>query len=77
MFDLGFEPQIRSVVGQIQPDRQTLLFSATMPRRVERLAREILTDPVRIAVGEVGRANEDITQVGVHYFQFGYHSLFR
>lgn len=77
MFDLGFEPQIRSVVGQIRPDRQTLLFSATMPRRVERLAREILTDPVRIAVGEVGRANEDITQVGVHYFQFGYHSLFR
>lgn len=63
MFDLGFEPQIRSIVGQIRPDRQTLLFSATMPRRVERLAREILSDPVRITVGEVGGANEDITQV--------------
>ncbi|XP_008808687.1 DEAD-box ATP-dependent RNA helicase 24-like [Phoenix dactylifera] len=63
MFDLGFEPQMRSIVGQIRPDRQTLLFSATMPYKVERLAREILTDPVRVIVGEVGMANEDITQV--------------
>ncbi|ONK63211.1 uncharacterized protein A4U43_C07F12540 [Asparagus officinalis] len=63
MFDLGFEPQIRSIVGQIRPDRQTLLFSATMPFKVERLARESLSDPIRVTVGEVGMANEDITQV--------------
>ncbi|CAJ2631908.1 unnamed protein product [Trifolium pratense] len=63
MFDLGFEPQVRSIVGQIRPDRQTLLFSATMPHKVEKLAREILSDPIRVTVGEVGTANEDITQV--------------
>lgn len=63
MFDLGFDPQIRSIAGQIRPDRQTLLFSATMPRKIERLAREILQDPVRITVGEIGMANEDITQI--------------
>ncbi|CAH2057645.1 unnamed protein product [Thlaspi arvense] len=63
MFDLGFEPQVRSIVGQIRPDRQTLLFSATMPWKVEKLAREILSDPIRVTVGEVGMANEDITQV--------------
>ncbi|KAF2304788.1 hypothetical protein GH714_037976 [Hevea brasiliensis] len=63
MFDLGFEPQVWSIVGQIRPDRQTLLFSATMPHKVEKLAREILTDPIRVTVGEVGMANEDITQV--------------
>ncbi|XP_078160791.1 P-loop containing nucleoside triphosphate hydrolases superfamily protein isoform X2 [Carex rostrata] len=63
MFDLGFEPQVRSIVGQIRPDRQTLLFSATMPYKVERLAREILSDPIRVAVGEVGMANEDIKQL--------------
>ncbi|KAJ3683042.1 hypothetical protein LUZ60_013269 [Juncus effusus] len=63
MFDLGFEPQIRSIVGQIRPDRQTLLFSATMPYKVERLAREILTDPIRVMVGQVGMANEDIKQL--------------
>lgn len=65
MFDLGFEPQIRSIVGQIRPDRQTSLFSATMPKRVERLAREVLADPIRVTVGEIGSANEDITQVSV------------
>lgn len=43
--------------------RQTLLFSATMPRKVERLAGDALTSPVRITVGEVGGANEDIKQV--------------
>ncbi|KAL9269967.1 DEAD-box ATP-dependent RNA helicase 24-like protein [Drosera capensis] len=63
MFDLGFEPQIRSIVGQIRPDRQNLLFSATMPGKVEKLAREILSDPTRVTVGEVGMANEDITQI--------------
>ncbi|KAK9828689.1 hypothetical protein WJX72_001532 [[Myrmecia] bisecta] len=63
MFDMGFEPQVRSLIGQIRPDRQTLLFSATMPNKVERLVRDALTSPVRITVGEVGAANEDIRQV--------------
>eukprot|EP00873_Tetraselmis_striata_P024869 jgi/Tetstr1/445133/TSEL_032931.t1 len=63
MFDMGFEPQVRSIIGQIRPDRQTMLFSATMPQRVERLAREALVDPVRITVGRVGGANEDINQI--------------
>ncbi|GJP78338.1 hypothetical protein CLOP_g8656 [Closterium sp. NIES-67] len=62
MFHLGFEPQVRAIVAQIRPDRQTLLFSATMPRRIERLARDILTHPVRITVGEVGAVNLDIRQ---------------
>jgi ATP-dependent RNA helicase DDX5/DBP2 len=39
---MGFEPQIRKIVGQIRPDRQTLMCSATWPREVERLAREKL-----------------------------------
>eukprot|EP00850_Spirogloea_muscicola_P012567 SM000082S22809 [mRNA] locus=s82:13116:16227:- [translate_table: standard] len=59
---LTVEVQVRSIVGQIRPDRQTLLFSATMPARVERLARDILSMPVRVAVGEVGAANADIRQ---------------
>ena len=59
-------PQVRSIIGQIRPDRQTLLFSATMPTKVERLVRDALTSPVRISVGEIGAANEDIKQV-LHY----------
>ena len=42
--------------------RQTLLFSATMPRRVERLAADALVSPVRITAGEAGAANEDVKQ---------------
>ncbi|GAX78091.1 hypothetical protein CEUSTIGMA_g5533.t1 [Chlamydomonas eustigma] len=62
MFDMGFEPQVRSILGQVRPDRQTLLFSATMPRKVERLVTDALTTPVRITVGMVGVANEDVKQ---------------
>mmetsp|Transcript_24666 Transcript_24666/g.97396 ORF Transcript_24666/g.97396 Transcript_24666/m.97396 type:complete len:112 (+) Transcript_24666:1554-1889(+) len=46
MFDMGFEPQVRSVIGQIRPDRQTALFSATFKPMVERLASSALRDPV-------------------------------
>ncbi|KAI9312422.1 P-loop containing nucleoside triphosphate hydrolase protein [Dichotomocladium elegans] len=63
MFDLGFEPQVRSICDNIRPDRQALLFSATFPKRVESLAREVTDDPIRISVGTTGQANEDITQV--------------
>ncbi|CAG8435024.1 7261_t:CDS:10 [Diversispora eburnea] len=63
MFDLGFEPQVRSICDNIRPDRQTLLFSATFPKKVEILAREVTTEPVRISIGNVGQANADITQV--------------
>ena len=40
-----------------------LLFSATFRKKVERLCRDILTDPVRIVIGDVGEANTDITQL--------------
>ncbi|KAJ3008685.1 hypothetical protein HKX48_008396, partial [Thoreauomyces humboldtii] len=62
MFDLGFEPQVRSLCDAVRPDRQTLLFSATFRPRIERLARDILDDPVRISVGAAGTANADIAQ---------------
>lgn len=55
--------QVRSIIGQVRPDRQTLLFSATMPNKVERLVQDALTSPVRITVGEIGAANDDIRQV--------------
>lgn len=57
------EPQVRSICNHVRPDRQTLLFSATFKKRVEKLARDVLTDPVRIVQGDVGEANEDVTQI--------------
>ena len=55
--------QVRSILGQVRPGRQTLLFSATLPAKVDRLVRDALTSPVRITVGPGNAANEDIKQV--------------
>lgn len=54
--------QVRCLMGQVRPDRQTLLFTATMPTKVDNLVRDCLTTPVRITVGEIGAANQDIQQ---------------
>ena len=40
MLDMGFEPQMRKIVSQIRPDRQTLMWSATWPPEIQRLARD-------------------------------------
>ncbi|KAF8409871.1 hypothetical protein HHK36_002389 [Tetracentron sinense] len=63
MFDMGFEPQITRIVQNTQPDRQTVLFSATFPRQVEILARKVLNKPVEIQVGGRSVVNKDITQL--------------
>ncbi|XP_048373085.1 ATP-dependent RNA helicase DDX42 isoform X3 [Sphaerodactylus townsendi] len=63
MFDMGFEYQVRSVASHVRPERQTLLFSATFRKKIERLARDILIDPIRVVQGDIGEANEDITQI--------------
>ena len=62
MFDMGFEYQIRSIINQIRPDRQILMFSATIKKKIENLVKDILVDPVKIFVGKQGASNEDVTQ---------------
>ena len=47
MLDMGFEKQVTSIMNNVRPDRHTVMFSATFGRRVERVAREWLVDPVR------------------------------
>jgi ATP-dependent RNA helicase RhlE len=51
MFDMGFLPDIRKIIKRLPTKRQTLLFSATMPEDIRKLAREVLHDPVTIRVG--------------------------
>lgn len=64
MLDMGFEPQIRQVAEQVSGPHQTMLFSATWPKEIQRLAHDFLTDPVQINVGAVDslEANKDIKQ---------------
>ncbi|KAG9011093.1 ATP-dependent RNA helicase dbp2 [Tulasnella sp. JGI-2019a] len=63
MLDMGFEPQIRKIVGQIRPDRQTLMFSATWPKEVQRLASDFLNNFVQVNIGSMElTANHNIQQ---------------
>jgi ATP-dependent RNA helicase RhlE len=54
MLDMGFIHDIRAIVAKLSPERQTLLFSATMPHAIVELARAMLRDPVKTAVAPTG-----------------------
>jgi ATP-dependent RNA helicase DDX46/PRP5 len=63
MFDMGFEPQVMKIIGNIRPNRQTILFSATMPRIMDALAKKTLHSPVEITVGGRSVVAPEITQI--------------
>ncbi|KAK1643309.1 hypothetical protein QYE76_061114 [Lolium multiflorum] len=66
MLDMGFEPQIRKIVEQMDMPprgvRQTMLFSATFPKEIQRLASDFLADYIFLAVGRVGSSTDLIAQ---------------
>jgi ATP-dependent RNA helicase RhlE len=62
MLDMGFIPDIRRIVEKLPSQRQTLMFSATMPREIRRLADTLLTDPVSISVAPTATPAERIDQ---------------
>jgi len=64
MLDMGFEPQIRKIIGQIRPDRQVLMWSATWPKEVRKLAEDFLQEYVHINIGSLSlSANHNIMQI--------------
>ncbi|KAK4404985.1 DEAD-box ATP-dependent RNA helicase 37 [Sesamum angolense] len=66
MLDMGFEPQIRKIVEQMDMpppgERQTMLFSATFPKEIQRLASDFLSNYIFLAVGRVGSSTDLIVQ---------------
>jgi ATP-dependent RNA helicase RhlE len=62
MFDMGFAPQIQQIVKQINDDRQTLLFSATMPGPIAKLAAHHMVNPTRIEIATAGTVAEKVEQ---------------
>ncbi|XP_047309028.1 DEAD-box ATP-dependent RNA helicase 40-like [Impatiens glandulifera] len=64
MLDMGFEPQIRKIVNEIPPRRQTLMFTATWPKEVRKIANDLLVGPIQVNIGSVDElaANKSITQ---------------
>jgi len=61
MLDMGFIPDIEFVCSKLPETRQTMLFSATMPPPIEKLAKKFLTNPKRIEVSRAASTNSDIT----------------
>jgi ATP-dependent RNA helicase RhlE len=62
MFDMGFLPDIRRILNYLPGNRQTMLFSATMPAEIRHLAEEVLNDPVRVQIGH-SRPTSTVSQV--------------
>ena len=62
MLDMGFLPDVRRILDEINPDRQTMMFSATFPKEISRLATEFQRDPQRIEVGPVATPTEAVSQ---------------
>jgi ATP-dependent RNA helicase RhlE len=62
MLDMGFIHDIRKIIAKLSAKRQTLLFSATMPRAISELAAQMLRDPVRVAVTPAATTVERVEQ---------------
>jgi len=66
MLDLGFIHALRKIADLLPDDRQTMLFSATMPKQMNEIANAYLKSPRRIQVAPPGKAADKVTQ-GVHF----------
>ena len=62
MLDMGFYQDVKAVSGLLPENRQTLMFSATMPKEIERLAKSILIKPIKIAVSPQSTTIDSIDQ---------------
>ena len=71
MLDMGFIRDIRKIVAKLPKRRQTLFFSATMAPEIEALAREMLTDPARVAVTPAATTAERVAQRVMHVERSG------
>ena len=71
MLDMGFIDDIRRIVAKLPAQRQTLLFSATMPKAIADLAEHMLRNPAKVAVAPVASTAERVTQRVVHVERTG------
>ncbi|MBI5370178.1 DEAD/DEAH box helicase [Candidatus Uhrbacteria bacterium] len=62
MLDMGFEPQLKRILTGVPTERQTLLFSATMPEQIAQIARKYMKQPLRVEVARSGTAAEHVDQ---------------
>ena len=62
MLDMGFDEEVHSIINRFKQQRQTVLFSATMPQKFQDFAKNTLVQPLIVNVGRAGAANLDVIQ---------------
>ncbi len=62
MLDMGFEPQIKKILSKMPKERQTMLFSATMPNQIVKIATAYMSLPIRVEVAPAGSTARDVSQ---------------
>lgn len=71
MLDMGFVPQIREILRYVPKERQTLLFSATLPKEIVSLAGTFLNKPVRIEIGSISQPTGQVKEETIRTTQEG------
>ncbi|PVZ68426.1 ATP-dependent RNA helicase DbpA [Pelagibaculum spongiae] len=69
MLDMGFQESLDVIFGYMPKQRQTLLFSATFPKQIEKIAKDIMSEPVRV---EVASTHDDKT-ITQHFYRVDHH----
>src|SRR5574344_2839355 len=64
MLNMGFKEDLDNILSRVPEDRQTFLFSATMPREVEAISKDYMKDPVRIQIGSRNQGSDNVK----HYY---------
>jgi ATP-dependent RNA helicase RhlE len=62
MLDMGFAPQLKKILSKVPTDRQTMLFSATMPEQIAQIARQYMKSPLRVEVAPSGTTADRVDQ---------------
>lgn len=62
MLDMGFAPQLKNIIEVLPYDRQTMLFSATMPQQITKMAEQYMQTPIRVEIARAGSVAKDVSQ---------------
>ncbi|MBM4317989.1 MAG: DEAD/DEAH box helicase [Deltaproteobacteria bacterium] len=75
MLDMGFAPQIKEIMKHVSKERQTLLFSATLPNEIQGLAQQLLKNPVRVAIDTEIKPSAQVEQKTIEVSMDGKNGL--
>ncbi len=75
LLDMGFMPQVRKIISRVSKERQTLMFSATIDSRIERIAGDFMDDPTTVRVNPTQVEPKEIAQQVMHVTEFSKDAL--